>query len=266
MPSERKGDMPSAMEQSDEAASFAGTTRMLECYAAGFDRYSDAIDPPSRQKPIRVSVDTDVLAESGGTPPRTSISEGAVRVAKAPSCDGLAGMRYEASVAHAIAHLRYSRRASPIGSRGQLRVAVASLIEDARVERLLMREYPGLRGLWGMFHSASWEHGTLTFASLAARLARALHDPAYDDPNHWVRKGRELIEAIVSQADDVAAYEEVADILAVDLAQMRVRFDASSYCVEPPYRDDNTYLWATEGEPEHARIEQAPGALDQATA
>jgi nitric oxide reductase NorD protein len=267
MPTERTGDKPTATGQIDEAASFAGATRVLECYAAGFGRYPDAIEPPSGHKPIRVLIDTDVLAESGGTPPRTSISEGAIRVAKAPSCDGLAGVRrYEASVAHALAHLRYSRHASPIGSRGQLRVAVASLIEDARVERLLMREYPGLRGLWGMFHSASWEHGTLTFASLAARLARALHDPAYDDPNHWVRNGRELVEAIASQADDVAAYEEVADILAVDLAQMRVRFDASTYCVEPPYRDDNTYLWATEGEPEHARMEQAPGALDQATA
>jgi nitric oxide reductase NorD protein len=263
MPSERTGDKPSATEPIDEAASFAGTTRMLECYTAGFVRYSDAIDLPSGQKPIRVSIDTDVLAESGGTPPRTSISVGAIRVAKAPSCDGLATVRYEASVAHALAHLRYSRHASPIGKRGSLRIAVASLIEDAR---LLMREYPGLRGLWGMFHSASWEHGTLTFASLAARLARALHDPAYDDPNHWVRKGRELVEVIASQGDDLAAYEEVADILAVDLAQMRVRFDASSYCVEPPYRDDNTYLWATEGEPEHARMEQAPDALDQATA
>ncbi|ASW04300.1 nitric oxide reductase activation protein NorD [Paraburkholderia aromaticivorans] len=268
MPNERASDKLSATAQSGAAASFAGTTRMLECYAAGFElQYADSIAAPAEQRAIRVSIDTNVLAETGGAPTRTSISAGTIRIAQAPACDGPTAVRlYEASVAHALAHLRYSRRASPIGSRGPLRVAVASLIEDARVERLLMREYPGLRGLWGKFHAASWEHGPLTFTSLAARLARALHDPAYDDPNHWVRKGRELVEEIASRADDTAAYEEVADILAVDLAQMRVRFDASSYCVEPPYRDDNTYLWAAECEPVHARMEQASGAVDQATA
>ena len=267
MSTEREGDKPSADAQIDAMASIARTTRMLECYAAGFDRYADAIDSTSSRKPIRISIQTDVLGGTGSTPARTSIGEGVIRVAQSPACDGLAGMlRYEASVAHAHAHLRYSRRASPVGSRGHLRIAVAALIEDARVERLLIREYPGLRSLWGMFHSASWEYGAPTFASLAARLARALHDPDYDDPNHWVRKGRELVDAVASQAGDVAAYETVADILAVDLAQMRVRFDASSYCVEPPYRDDNSYLWATGSDPQAARMEQAPDAHDQATA
>jgi nitric oxide reductase NorD protein len=271
MPTERASDTPSATAQSGAAAMFAGITRTLECYAAGFDRGSGSTDEASESRPIRISIDPNVSTESGGAPPhtsiRTSISAGTIRVAHVSECDGLAGGRlYEASVAHALAHLRYSRHALPIGKRGQLRIAVASLIEDARVERLLMREYPGLRSLWGTFHSASWEQGALTFASLAARLARALHDPSYVDPNHWVCKGRELVEAIAPGADDLPAYEEVADILAVDLAQMRVRFDASSYRVEPLYRDDNTYLWATEVEPEHARIEQAPSALDQATA
>ncbi len=275
MPIECASDTPSATANATEtetaAAMFASITRMLECYAAGFDRGTGSTDTAAESIPIRISIDPNVSTESGGMPPRTSvrtsISAGAIRVAQASACDGLAGGRfYEASVAHALAHLRYSRHASPIGKRGQLRIAVASLIEDARVERLLMREYPGLRSLWGTFHSASWEDGALTFASLAARLARALHDPSYDDPNHWVCKGRELVDAIASGADDLLAYEEVADILAVDLAQMRVRFDASSYCVEPSYRDDNTYLWAIEVEPEQVRMEQAPGALDQATA
>lgn len=270
MLTEREGDTESGMlsadVETDASALIACATRMLECYAAGFDTHSPTIDASCGRKPVRVSIDTDVLAGSGGTPPRTSISEGVIRVAQASACDSLAAMRHEASVAHALAHIRYSRHASPIGSRGHLRVAVASLIEDARVERLMMREYPGLFNLWGLFHSASWEDGTLTFASLAARLARSLHDSTYDDPNHWVRKGRELVGAIEAQAGDAAAYETVADILAVDLAQMRVRFDASSYCVEPPYRDDNTYLWATQGEPEHARMERTPSAFDQATA
>jgi nitric oxide reductase NorD protein len=269
MPTTRANDNLSTTAQSGASATFAGTTRMLGCYASGFElQYAHSIGTPAEQTPIRISMDTNVFVETGGAPARTSISVGAIHVAQAPACDGPTAVRlYEASVAHALAHLRYSRRASSIGSRGPLRIAVASLIEDARVERLMMREYPGLRSLWGMFHTASWEHdGPLTFTSLTARLARALHDPAYGDPHHWVSKGRELVEEIAWSTDDIAGCEEVADILAVDLAQMRVRFDASSYCVEPLYRDDNTYLWAAEGDAEHAQMQQADGAVDGATA
>ncbi|WP_110855803.1 nitric oxide reductase activation protein NorD [Paraburkholderia silvatlantica] len=274
----RENDEQRAKAPQDEVrASSAATIRMLECYAAGFERRSgDVFDNARDYVPIRVSVSIEADERNrerhGDSLLRTSISKGMIRVAPATAHDGKAADEsravglYQASVAHALAHLRYSRPASPISSRGALRIAVASLIEDARVERLLMREYPGLRDLWGAFHTASGEHGALTFASLAARLARALHDPRYDDPNDWIRKGRELFDALAERPADIAACKEVADILAVDLAQMRVRFDASSYRVEPCYRDDNTYLWAIESEPVRARMEQVPDAVEDTTA
>ncbi|MFP3643418.1 nitric oxide reductase activation protein NorD [Paraburkholderia sp. SIMBA_054] len=212
-------------------------------------------------------ITADIPDESDAVSLRTSIGTDLIRVAWIPDCDGrIAVSHYQACVAHALAHLRFSRPSTPIGSRGALRIALASLIEDARVERLMMREYPGLRGLWGAFHTASAEYGPQTFGSLAARLARALHDPGYDDPNDWVCKGRRLVDEIADLHEDIAAYQEVADVLAVDLAQMRVQFDAASYSVEPHYRDDNTYLWAIESEPAHARLERAPNAADRAAA
>jgi nitric oxide reductase NorD protein len=258
-------------KQCGASTSTAATVRMLECYVGGFRR-SDA-DPfdvagGKNQAPMRVSLAADSGHEHGVEPLRTSIGKGVIHVAPATAgCGDAAAVElYQACVAHAVAHLRYSRPALPVGSRGALRIAVASLIEDARVERLLMREYPGLYDLWGAFHTASGEQGSLTFASLAARLARALHDPRYDDPNDWVRKGRELFDAIVASPDDIAAYQDAADILAVDLAQMRVRFDPSSYRIEPPYRDDNTYLWATESQSVEVKMEKAPHATDEASA
>jgi len=182
-------------------------------------------------------------------PSRASLTPEAITLAPPLPLPGDAeSLLYEASVAHAIGHLRYSAHARDVGTLKPMRVAIQSLIEDVRVERLMMRAYPGLHSLWARFHRISTDrHGdALTFSALAARLAHALHDPAYADPNHWVDKGRTLIAALGERLHDAAAFDEVAAILASDLGQMRVRFDVQSYEVEPVYRDDNRFLWRFE--------------------
>lgn len=181
-------------------------------------------------------------------PVRTVISEGVLLFPEHYlAIEGAGnGDIYCAAAAHALAHLNYSRRHRAVNQRKPMLVAVLSLIEDARVERLMARKYPGLHTLWGRFHVASGEAGDLSFASLTARLARALHDPYYLDPNHWVNKGRELFQENADRLDDAAAFDEVGNILANDLGQMRVRFNPQQYRVEPAYRDDNTLLWEFE--------------------
>ncbi|MEW9586399.1 nitric oxide reductase activation protein NorD [Paraburkholderia sp. DGU8] len=151
----------------------------------------------------------------------------------------------QAMTAHAVAHLRYSTAGREVGRRTPLLVAMLSVIEDARVEKLMLREYPGLHSVWDLFHeeSASRHADGLSFVALGSRLSRAIHDARYKDGFHWVNKGRALFESKCADLEDSAGFEEVASILANDLGQMRVRFDASSYAVEPAYRDDNTYLW-----------------------
>ncbi|CAB3810517.1 hypothetical protein LMG27177_07257 [Paraburkholderia fynbosensis] len=258
--------MPDVLKDGDEAqgaaaglrerhvALFEPVQRMLGHYATGFGHAGDISDVASGLK-------IEVLAarEEAVLPVRASIGAGVIKVPPATlSADRFAATHlYQASVAHALAHLRYSRPASPVGKRGALWIAVASLIEDARVERLLMREYPGLHRLWGGFHTIRADAGVMSFSSLAARLARTLHDPGYDDPNHWIRKGRDLVEELAGRPDDAGAYDEVASILAVDLAQMRVRFDLSTYYVEPAYRDDNAYLWRSDEQSAPAKPEPA---------
>ena len=217
--------------EASSIARLAAVEMSLQHYLAGFGVTGMAIEPRSRQEPD---------APQG----RPSISD---TVLLLPECyfaheAGHGAGVYRAAVSHALAHLFHSPRYRPVGTRKPMLLAVISLIEDARVERLMARSYPGLYVLWGRFHVASAEDG-LGFGTLAARLARALHDTEYTDGNYWVDKGRTLFEECAGRLDDPAPFEEIAKILANDLGQMRVRFEAQQYRVEPAYRDDNALLW-----------------------
>ena len=48
----------------------------------------------------------------------------------------------------------YTTQRFPIGSLKPLQVVLVSLIEDARVEQLAIRRFPGLKRLWQSFHVA----------------------------------------------------------------------------------------------------------------
>ena len=150
---------------------------------------------------------------------------------------------YRASIAHGAAHLRHSVRARPAGNRQPTLLALIALIEDARVERLMQRDFPGLHVLWGRFHVATRENAGFGFAGLAARLSHALHDPAYVDSNAWVVKGRQLFEA--AAAADLHAlgeYDKIGRLLAIDIEKMRLSLPGD-YRAQPVYRDDNALLW-----------------------
>ncbi len=222
-----------AMVTESRGTSFERARNALQLYAAGFG-LRDLSLSARRQRKLNA------------LPLRPVISEGTLLLPDHYlAWDGAArGNIYRAAVAHTLAHLQHSPRHQPAGKKKPLLLAVLSLIEDARVERLAIRRYPGLRSLWGCFHVASGEKNELSFASLAARLARALHDPGYEDPNHWVNKGRDLFEAEATQGlDDPERFAEVGKILGNDLGQMRVRFVPELYVVQPAYRDDNSFLW-----------------------
>lgn len=150
---------------------------------------------------------------------------------------------YRAIVAHALAHLRYSQPRRTVAGLKPMSIAVMSLVEDARVERLLMRDYPGLRALFLKFLRGGMGAPALTFSSLAARLSRALIDPDYQDDNYWVNKGRSLFEDASADPHDYARFREAGSILANDLGQMRVRFNPMRHHEHFPYRDDGSFLW-----------------------
>ncbi len=150
---------------------------------------------------------------------------------------------YRAAAAHAAAHLRHSRLAQPAGNRRPMLLALIGLVEDARVEHLMANEFPGLRALWGRFHTACKQSAGFEFAGLTARLARALHDPSYLDANEWVDGGRQMFnDAVATNPDDAAAFEKIGRQLAIGIEKMRLSMPPS-FRIQPCYRDDNALLW-----------------------
>jgi nitric oxide reductase NorD protein len=177
-------------------------------------------------------------------PRRTSLVGGLIGWPETfPGLDGgRADAIYLAASAHAGAHFAHSSVRFPVGRLKPLQLALISLVEDARVEALAMRNMPGLRRLWMPFHTAT-PSPQATVAGLMMRLSRALIDPNYDDPDAWVGKGRALFAAAADRRSDPASSREIGGLLGNDIGQMRLQFNAKSYVVEPAYRDDNLALW-----------------------
>jgi hypothetical protein len=149
-----------------------------------------------------------------------------------------------AACAHISAHLRFGAARFSIKSLKPAQLAIISLLEDARVERLAIAHYPGLARLWAPYYTARAE-GAKTSLSLLARLARALHDDSYVDDDSWVNKGRQLF---AEGGHDTTSCRKIGSALGNDLGQMRVQFNAKDYAVQPAYRDDNIGLWQFEQE------------------
>ncbi len=222
------------LERRSGAGGFADAQRMLEAFAAGLWGVEPRLKagPPAR---------------------RTVIASGFVMLP--PVFAGTPAERtrllYRAAVAHAQAHLVNPAVRHAIGTLKPLQLALVGLVEDARVEALAIRRFPGLRHLWMEFHAAQPD-GTRTAVSLMLRLARVLLDPACDHADGFVAKGRGLFAAAADRLEDPAISPEIGGLLGNDLGQMRLQFNAQTYVVEPAYRDDNMHLWEFPDTPDDA--------------
>jgi uncharacterized protein YegL len=183
---------------------------------------------------------------------------------------------FEAAIMHAMAHQRFTTQKFPLAGMKPMQLALTALIEDARVERLAAAHYPGLGRLWRNQHVEP-ATSARTCASLFARLARALVDPDFVDPDTWIAKGRAMVETEFERDPfDQDLSVRIARILGHDLGQARIPFPAKSHVVEPAYRDDGLGLFdlddQTSADPETleilldaARIEQRDGESQQDT-
>ena len=220
-----------ALEQAAGALTFSRDERILKAYATALwgrpPVLRGAVAPPGGQLLRRVNI-------AGGVVRVPPVFRGVPK-------NSLPQL-FRACVAHATAHVALTRTRFPIGSLRPLQMALIGLVEDARVEALAMRSFPGLRRLWAPYHVAE-PSGVITAPTLMARLARALFDPDYADPDGFVHKGRALFAAELNRLDDVALSREIGGLLGNDLGQMRVQFNARTYVVEPVYRDDGLGLW-----------------------
>jgi nitric oxide reductase NorD protein len=224
--------MPVALAASSDAARSPGSLRWLlhglhgrELQVVVAPEHAQPGQPAPPQRPV--------LA-----PDRLLLPHGIAAQGTSASAIG------RASIAHAVAHLRYSVPARPVDRLKPMSIAVISALEDARVERLLAKELPGVRGWFKLGMEASGQTEDLSFAGLMVRLDRALADPCRVDGNFWVEKARDLFESqAAADLHDYAAFRRIGSVLANDLGQLRVPFRSQQYVVPTPYRDDHGYLW-----------------------
>jgi nitric oxide reductase NorD protein len=152
---------------------------------------------------------------------------------------------YRATAAHCAAHLVYTREPISAEALNPLQMAVISVIEDARVETLAIRAFPGLGQLWARLHTAQADQ-TGTVGDYLNRLARALLDSDYQDDDAWIAEGRALFAQAADRLTDNTISWEIGVTLAHGLLQKRIAFNPRTDSLSAPYRDDNRYFWEFE--------------------
>ncbi len=157
---------------------------------------------------------------------------------------------YRAAAAHAAAHLVYTRRPLSMEQLNPVQMFLIGLFEDARIEHLAIREFPGMKLLWSQFHAKVREVSCPTdpVVGLLERLAYALLDDGYRDDDGLIRETTTAFRAEFAQRPEdnrlswdlgVTLYNRLGE--RGGIPSLRV---LESMAI--PYRDDNRYCWASD--------------------
>jgi nitric oxide reductase NorD protein len=152
---------------------------------------------------------------------------------------------YRATAAHCAAHVVETKQPISAEALNPMQMAVISVIEDARVEALAIRRFPGLKQIWAKLHTAAPTQGK-SCGDYLNRLARALLDDSYVDDDGWIAEGCALFAAAQDKLGDNHTSWEIGVQLAHRLMEKRIPFNARTDVLEAPYRDDNRYFWEFE--------------------
>lgn len=152
---------------------------------------------------------------------------------------------YRATAAHCAAHVVETRDPISAEALNPMQMAVISVIEDARVEALSIRRFPGLKALWAKLHGATPAQGA-SIGDYLNRLARALLDETYVDDDPWINEGRLLFAQAQDRLNSNHVSWEIGVTLAHSLHGKKIAFNPRTDLLTAPYRDDNRYFWAFE--------------------
>ena len=164
--------------------------------------------------------------------------------------NGVSGIdRYRAVLAHVVGHRRWTTAIFADNFSPFQRMAI-EFFEDARVEALAMREFPGLRRLFLSLHPKPAENAcdpetTSCLRHRLAMLSRALLDPehGYQDAhlNDFVQRFHDGMQQGESST------EEIASLALSYVAKTRRQSDQLAKVhfadTEVDYRDDNRHMW-----------------------
>ena len=157
-----------------------------------------------------------------------------------PACTGLE--LYRAAAAHAACHVVYTTTQFENAGLSALQIAMIGLVEDARVETLALKHFPGLNHIWLPLHTATAAAGESPGA-LMARLARAWLDADYRDEHPWVVLGRQLFNEQIDALQSTDLSRDVGLRLGAELLALGATYSSVNDIPDIPYRDDNRYLW-----------------------
>ncbi len=152
---------------------------------------------------------------------------------------------YRAAAAHAAAHLVETKEPISAENLNPMQMAVISVIEDARIEELAIRRFPGLRKTWSVLHTATPDMN-VTMGDYLNRLARALLDPDYQDSDNWIVEGRRLFLGAQDKLDSYQISWDIGVQLAHSFRDKNIPFNLRTDQLTAPYRDDNRYFWEFE--------------------
>lgn len=157
--------------------------------------------------------------------------------------------RYRAVLAHVAGHRRWTKPIFADNYSPFQRMAI-EFFEDARVEYLAMREYPGLRRIFMALHPTPVEDACDPEKESAIRHRVAMLSRAMLDSNHPY-KNPDVIEfarrfhAAMQQGE--SSTQQMADLAVLFIAKTRLQSDQLPKVhfkdTEVDYRDDNRHMW-----------------------
>jgi len=158
--------------------------------------------------------------------------------------------RYRTTLAHLMAHKRWSGKLMADNYAPQMQLLV-SVFEDARVDRLAMRKYPGLKKYFLALHPYP-EKGACdgkkvsTIRYRATRLSRALIDSNFDPEDALIGELRDEFNQLLVE-DKISSTQEMSKLGTKYFIKSRCQSDSlpSIYFdnTEVSYRDDNRCFW-----------------------
>ncbi len=162
--------------------------------------------------------------------------------------DGLSGLQiYRASAAHAAAHMVYTLQPLSAEQLSPAQMKMIELFEDARVEYLAIRKFPGLKSLWlGFFDLIDENTGLHEAVELMLRMARALLEEDHLDSEPFINElAGDYRRELENGADDnriawtfgMRFYHSLSKRAAIPSLRVLETLPLA-------YRDDNRYVWA----------------------
>jgi hypothetical protein len=163
---------------------------------------------------------------------------------------GISGIdRYRAVLAHMASHKRWTTSIIADNYSPFQRVAVEHF-EDARVDTLAMRQYPGLRRLYLALHPRPEEDACRPEEESCIRHRLTMVSYAILEPNHgyanpFVNEFADKFRALMAEGE--SSTKEIASLALSFVARTRLQSDQLPKVhfkdTEVHYRDDNRHMW-----------------------